>query len=439
MRYKIGAIALLFIIIITGCTSEKPEVVTSESVVEIIPSEYVDVVNTEGLYVILGVDTEASEIVLKQTDSGRLFLYSYNLATTFLDKFGGLKNITYFMPGKVIKLNRATRYGVIEEIQLSDEVWEYEDIHNYKVDAERGVFTIGVTNYQITPRTSVITGEGEGVLGNIGANDVLRVIGKDKEIYSISVTTGHGYLSFVNTGVFNNSLICIGDIYTMITGDMTMEVPEGIYLITAANKGYGGSVEVEVLREQNVTVDLDGIKGEGPKHCELKFRIALQGARIYLDGKLVSPDVVNSIPYGRHNLAVMAEGYEDWNKTLFVNSPTAEISLELSTEDRKDSSSNSNSNNNNNNSSNNSNNTNSNNNGNTNSNNNSNSNSNSSNNNNNNGNNNSSNNDNNNNSNNDKNNNSNDNTSSDSSKKDNDRELEYLTTISDMLSVLMGN
>jgi hypothetical protein len=122
-------------------------------------------------------------------------------------------------------------------------------------------------------------------------------------------------------------------IFTNISEEgMEIDVPEGKYPLTVANNGYGGTKEVEVKRGETTVVDLNELKGEGPKSCEIKFHVAVEGAKIYLDDAEMQADTAVSVKYGKHKLTVMAEGYNTWTKTLYVNSPTAEITLDLSDE-----------------------------------------------------------------------------------------------------------
>lgn len=344
---KVLIFVLLSLVILSGCAQTKNALTTgtsdSSAGGQSQAGVYDDYFTVSGYYVVLNIDTQEGKIVLRHLESGRHFMYGYNLGTDFLDKYGSRCSITKFLPGKVVEVDRVTREGIIEAIQITDDVWEYENIENYSIDTERGVFTIGQSNYQIMPSTVVFADNTEATFESVGDNDELRIIGKDKEVWTVSVTSGHGYISFVNTGLFDDSLICIGSIYTLLKGDMTVEVPEGIYRITAANNGYGGSIDIGVEREQTVTVDMDGLKGEGPKFCKIKFHVPITGARIYVDGKLIDATEELSVTYGKHALSVAADGYENWNKTLYVNSPTAEISLELSGEDKSSSSNNNNS------------------------------------------------------------------------------------------------
>lgn len=289
-------------------------------------------------FVIISVDTMLQQIMLKDRANGRQLLYAYNLSTDFMDKYGGYISITSFLPGRVCTIDKMDETGLISQISLSDEVWELENLENYNIDAERGVFTIGQTNYRIPEDVTIFSNSTQSEITDIGANDTLRLVGKDKDIWSMTVTTGHGMLSIINTQAFDGTLICIGDIYTLINGDMTLEVPEDTYNITVANNGYGGSASVEVQRGGQTTLDLDSIKTGGQKFCQLKFRIEVADAVIKVDGNPVKPDEVLSVAYGKHVLSVTAPGYESWTKYLFVNSETATIMLQMDEEGKSNNS-----------------------------------------------------------------------------------------------------
>ncbi|MDD6551349.1 MAG: PEGA domain-containing protein [Lachnospiraceae bacterium] len=83
------------------------------------------------------------------------------------------------------------------------------------------------------------------------------------------------------------------------------------------------------------------MKGKGPKSCKLKFEIDVKGAKIYLDGKSVKKDKTMTVLYGVHSLKVTADGYDDWERTLYVNSSKATISLDISDSKKGSSKSNS--------------------------------------------------------------------------------------------------
>lgn len=288
-------------------------------------------------YVIQDIDMEEETITLLEEGSDKRIRCRYNLATRFLDKYDNSYSSVHFVPGQVVKLGDKTENAVLKSIRLSDTVWNYEEVENYQIDPERGTFEIGKSIYQITEDTQVFSGDAQIDWEAVGKDDVLHVVGREKEIVSVMVTTGHGAIRLVNTDVFKGSMICIGnEIFTNITGDMKIEVPEGTYPITVANNGYGGTAEFTVNRNETTVVDLEQLKGKGPKTCKLTLKTDIAGAQVYIDGEQITVGKTFKVTYGSHTLSVIAEGYESWEKTLVVNSKSATIELTLEKEGSTD-------------------------------------------------------------------------------------------------------
>ena len=369
-----------------------------------------DETDISGLFMIESFDGEEEFVILKNLTSTRLVRYGYNLNTKFLNKYGDIESWSSFTPGKVVEVVEAASLdSTLSEIKLTDRVWVQEDVTNYKIDLSRDLIQIADSNYRLTPQTEVFSHGVASYITDVGAEDELRIVGKGKDIYSITVTSGHGYISLVNTSLFEGSLITVGDeTVALITENAVFEVPEGTYDVTVANNGYGGTKSVTVERNQTMTLDLNELKGEGPKYCKITFVCTVEGATVYLDGKVVDMNVLQEVQYGRHSLVVAAENYDTWSRTLFVNSANATILLDLEDEAKSSSSASSNNNSSNNNNSNTNNN-------NTNNNNSNNSNSNT--------------------------NNSSNNSSSNSNKNytEKDATLDYLSTLSDSISKMLGN
>jgi len=81
-----------------------------------------------------------------------------------------------------------------------------------------------------------------------------------------SVTTGHGVIQLVNTQALEGGWLSLNHKnYYKITENMQLEVPEGTYELTVAGNGYGGFTEVAVTRNEQISVDVDSIKGEDPE------------------------------------------------------------------------------------------------------------------------------------------------------------------------------
>lgn len=282
------------------------------------------------LYLIIGNDMTNEQLNLKQLASGKQYLYVYSLSTDFLDKYGNSATTMDFEPGRVIHIGKKDGEGRLLQAQIADEVWEYSDITKYSVDTERGIFKIADSKYSYDADLFVESNGEKIRLSDLNEKDEIRVVGIGTKILSVSVTTGQGTLELKNTSVFEGSFIQVGSkIFAQITHNMKLEIPEGTYTVTVANEGYGGSTEVEIARGENCTLDLDELKGESPKTGSIIFYIDVEGATLSIDGDTVDYSAPVVLTYGVHELHAEAEGYDDFDKKLFVNSAAANIDISL--------------------------------------------------------------------------------------------------------------
>lgn len=285
------------------------------------------------LYLIIGNDMTNEQLNLKQLVSGKQYLYVYSLSTDFQDKYGNSATTVDFEPGRVIHIGKKDGEGRLLQAQIADEVWEYSDITKYSVDTERGIFKIADSKYSYDADLFVESNGEKIRLSDLNEKDKIRVVGIGTKILSVSVTTGQGILELRNTSVFEGSFIQVGSkIFAQITHNMKLEIPEGTYTITVANEGYGGSTEVEIARGEVCTLDLDELKGEGPKTGSITFYIDVEGATLSIDGDTVDYSAPVVLTYGVHELHAEADGYDDFDKKLFVNSAAANIDISLTGE-----------------------------------------------------------------------------------------------------------
>ena len=338
LRYMYYSI-ILSMILLAGCGQQTRPVSTAqyynpakETVADTEEAEGAGAKTSIGtdLYLIIGNDMTNEQLNLKQLASGKQYLYVYSLSTDFLDKYGNSATTMDFEPGRVIHIGKKDGEGRLLQAQIADEVWEYSDITKYSVDTERGIFKIADSKYSYDADLFVESNGEKIRLSDLNEKDEIRVVGIGTKILSVSVTTGQGTLELKNTSVFEGSFIQVGSkIFAQITHNMKLEIPEGTYTVTVANEGYGGSTEVEIARGENCTLDLDELKGEGPKTGSIIFYIDVEGATLSIDGDTVDYSAPVVLTYGVHELHAEAEGYDDFDKKLFVNSAAANIDISL--------------------------------------------------------------------------------------------------------------
>lgn len=295
------------------------------------------------LYLVSQADTEQGLLLLLNLDTGRYEQYAYTDGTFFLDKYGNHTSGADFSPGRAVNITLRDGSLILDTVQISGEAWEYDDVTRFSVDEEQNMITLGDTRYSYDDDLMVYLGDEEYSLFELSEQDTLRVCGVDRKVLSVVVTTGHGSIQLVNTQDLEGGWVSLNHKrYYKITEDMELEVPEGTYEVTVAGNGYGGSVEVTVDRGAVSAVNVDEIKGEGPKYCTMTFELGVEQAKLYVDGSEVDVSEPLQLQYGIHRLQVEAEGYDSWSKRLFVNSPEATLEIALtesgSGEDTEDSS-----------------------------------------------------------------------------------------------------
>lgn len=328
-------ICLLIILLCAGCSKTEEER-TSSGVVYYNPNDTQQTDTTEEskpqreLFLILSNNSAEQTLNLYSYDTELQYRYYYGLTTRFLNKYGDYASAAVFTPGCAVHIGETDSTGKLISVQLSDDVWEYKDVRRFSIEEERNIFEIADTRYNYDEQTFVFSYDDEIAMSEISKKDELTVIGQEKKILAVVVTTGQGTIQLSNTQLFEGSFLQMNrDIFAEITPNMSLEVPEGTYTVTVANNGWGGSCEVTIVRGETSTIDLDAIKGDGPKFGTILFSVNVEDATVLVDGAKIDTTNPQSLQYGKHTISVSAEGYEAWTKYLYVNSKEATIIIDL--------------------------------------------------------------------------------------------------------------
>ena len=317
------ALCLISVLCLVGCSFGKDGETESEQT-------EVEESKEETLFLIVEHDMQEEAICMYSFETGLEYYYEYGFSTNFKDKYGNAASAAEFTEGRVITLAPRDEDGYLTQVQLSDKVWEYEKVRRFHVDQERDIFTIAETKYSIQDEVKIFSNGKEIEFSDISEEDILTVIGMERKVLSIVVTTGHGTLALKNTELFENSLVQLNtNIFAMITPDMEMEVPEGEYTLKVANDGWGGSTTIKIVRGETTEIDLDTLKGEGKKKGLISFQVDVEDVKVYVDYKLIDHTQPIELTYGIHSLKIEADGYDVWKKYLSVNSEEATIIVEL--------------------------------------------------------------------------------------------------------------
>lgn len=289
------------------------------------------------VYLVTEVDQMQDTLLLYRYANGMEYRYYYGTGTRFYDKYGNRTPVSNLTRGLLITIGAVNSEGILSEASISDQAWVYDNITRFSVDPERDILKIGDSKYQYGEDTFVFSGEERLGMTDLAQGDTLSVVGVDKKILSVCITTAQGTLELTNTELFEGSYVQIGTkIFAEITPEMELQVPEGTYQLIVANNGWGGSTEITITRGQTTTVDLDTIKGSGPSYGKIQFVIDVKDALLLVDGEEVDYEEVVKLTYGKHSVVVYAAGYDVWKRNLYVNSKKSTIVISLADEQEEE-------------------------------------------------------------------------------------------------------
>lgn len=341
IQYMSCVVFLLALVMLSGCGKETVDDGMTYFHHSIADQTEEDTQETQQqeVYLITGIDQTEESLRLYRYANGMEYRFYYGTGTQFFDKYGNRSTMAAFPLGSLVTIGEQTLDGTLSEVQLSDEAWVYEDITRFSVNEEKNMLMIADRKYRYKDNTYVFSGDEKVDMTGIRQGDTLTVVGIDKQILSVNITTAQGTLALKNTSLFEGSFLQLGKkIFTEITPDLTLQVPEGKYTLTVANNGWGGSKKIKIKRGKTTTVDLNELKGEDPQYGKIKFSIDVEDALLLVDGKQTETGKTLKLTYGSHDVTVYADGYDVWKRNLYVNSPEATIIIKLKDEEDSESS-----------------------------------------------------------------------------------------------------
>ena len=289
---------------------------------------------TADVAVVLSVDTENKIISLQSVTTGEKLILNYTGGCDVRDKYNEIMSITQLEPGEIVDFSYVSSKKKMYSLTISDDAWEYKEVKNLKVDEPQNIMSIAEDKYKYS-NMLVILSEGEkAMLMDINPADTLILRGIGKQVCSIVIDKGHGYVKLLNADYFIGGWVEVGqEAVKPVTKDMMLVVPEGNYTLSISKNGVGGSKSITVTRNEEITVDVGNLKGEELPLGSVKFNITPEEAVLTIDGKEMDHSEIITLQYGNHKIKVTAEGYDTYSGTLKVKETLKELEIKLTKED----------------------------------------------------------------------------------------------------------
>ena len=284
-----------------------------------------------GTAVILQVDENRQKIIFEAIDTSEQYELSYDGKTLMFDEYGAAQVPAELRVGDIVDIVVSIHSGVLTEVNGTKGTFCVQDLTDYEINLNRGVFSTDGKNYRITDKTVVVENGVPGKFADIKKGDRLTIRGIDHDIYSIIENGGVGYVRIRGAESFQGGWIELGEKILPVENNMLVEVPEGSYEMMVSYHKYGGTKSVNVERGKEVSVDVSDLKGELLKYGKITFTFTPQGVSpiVRIDGEKVSTAIPVELEYGIHSLDIFADGYVTIRKYISVGSPMANLDVQL--------------------------------------------------------------------------------------------------------------
>lgn len=288
-----------------------------------------------------GTDTEPVVCVLKAVDEENQCFTIYNISsdadmtldysgiTEVYDRYDKATVIGTLDIGEIIDVYTEPATSQVSKICVNKEAWEEQKVENPVIDQTEKIMKIYNSRYKYD---SLVIADGQELveLIDLNAQDLLTIKGIDKQVYSINISLGHGYVRPSGYKDFVGGMVEIGyNLLLPVTKNMLIPVREGTYTARMTNGDLMGEKTIKVIRGQEIVMDMSEFKAEKVSEGYVTFKITPAGADLYINGNAVDYSEPIKLKYGKHRIAVALTGYNDYNGTLDLQDEQAVINISL--------------------------------------------------------------------------------------------------------------
>ncbi len=283
------------------------------------------------------IDLDKKIIRFRNHSTGRTYTLSYDNTSMMYDKYGQPLSPGLLSIGEIVEVTFLKSTKNITTLNISDQAWTIENTRDHDLVRGDGTARIKKDIYKLDVRTLVMAEDELALAEDVLATDRITAKGIGKDVYSVVVTSGHGYVSLSSDTVEERSLVGAwieldNEVIHKISPNMLLSAPEGDYKLQILGNGANYQSNVSINRNQETVVDTGKVTISRPKEGLVTFEIKPEEAEVFVDGKKVLTGTPQTIQYGYHNLKIMADGYETQTKYLKVGTPKSVIRIELEKE-----------------------------------------------------------------------------------------------------------
>lgn len=281
--------------------------------------------------VLQGIDRKARECTFYDINTGMLKKLSYTGGTRVKNRYEKEQSFAFLEPGRIFDVFYEEGDKKLVKAQENKEAFEYRKIGEIKFDNAEHMIKMVDRKFSFDDSMMIFCGDNAINQIELNRQDELTVRGMGSVVYSVQVTAGHGYVSFVNYEDFIGGYVSLGNRQVFsVTEDMLLVAREGTYELSMENGELSGSKKVTVEKDQRIVVDMGEFRTTPERVGNIKFVISPNTASLYVNDRWQDSSKNVKLNFGTHKIKVVMDGYQDFNGVLTVSGnqqQTIEISL----------------------------------------------------------------------------------------------------------------
>jgi len=328
-KFLVKILILLITTLLFACGNTTPPPPAAPDIDHTKPSHpNIGIYDSLDTVIISNIDTEARTITFINFELDKPYTLEYNGVTTFMDKYEKVLSVAQLMVGEVVDVSFLKSEKLLVSLFQSKEAFTYENISRYTLDGGRKVAVIGENTYRLT-NSALVVSDGRRIdVADIVNRDVVTIRGFDRDIWSIVVQSGHGYLRLINDIYAIGGWIEIGQTHIQrITDNMLLVVPEGTFEVRISARGFSTTRRVTIDRNRETVIDLGDVVVESPRTGRVIFNVEPINAAVFIDGREIDIRNIIELEFGLYQVICMAPGYDTVTIHIRVSEENASVSI----------------------------------------------------------------------------------------------------------------
>lgn len=327
-------------IVLTSCgggSSKKQSSISNGVDIPVMPTDKNSEVTSDskdtgkGQAILLEIDTNKKTMLMKQLGTKKQTTYIYTGGTSIVNKYDAIMAVSQLLIGQVLDIQYNPATKKLDSIKVADKEWEYTGVTGLKIDAENKTLVAGKEKYSYTDNIVVVCENKVVDISRLDPVDTVTIIGNNKQVDSVIVTSTHGFVRLDSTTYFEGGFVEIGPkIVELIKENMVIPVPVGTYTISVVKDKTSGSKEITVNSNEEIRVNLTEFQSDAVRLGACSFKINPAGAKLVIDGVVKDYSSAIDLAYGKHKVVITADGYEPYAQVIDVEDIFKEYNIYLS-------------------------------------------------------------------------------------------------------------